>query len=518
MKVPCTTPAADGAAASGVLGRALVAAALYAVAAAPFAQPPSEQQPGLQPEPSQSEPQSEQQPAQQPEPQPAPPRSDLLFYDRPWPIAPDQFPPPPPPPEPSGSLQYMQREQTIEEYSDALQRAQTGGDAWSNRLAEQLLSLGDLQRQQGRHAEAAASFSHALHVGRVNSGLHSLGQLSTLEKLIGSHIALGDWQQADLYQDYLYYLQYKALGSDDPGLVPVLQRLADWNLLIFYIGYGEARGARLLRAQNYYRYAASLVEEHHGKADPRFAALQQGVAGAAYLASRNRSLMEELDRSQHRGAQSDIRHRIEGMRDVVRQGFDAGEKALQEVVDYYEAEYEAGHEAEPESRQESEPAPQPAPGPDTAPRLAAALTDLADWYLLFERRRTAAEHYGRAWEVLEGAADGGAEARQALFGQVELLPAFMPDSETFHLGEPSIMEGAGEGGSGLRYGYADLMFNVTADGGVRDVQLLSPASAVDSRQLERLRRVVRRSHFRPLVADGRLQDSEAHRFRYRYWY
>ena len=66
--------------------------------------------------------------------------------------------------------------------------------------------------------------------------------------------------------------------------------------------------------------------------------------------------------------------------------------------------------------------------------------------------------------------------------------------------------------------YADLIFDVTDTGEVRDVRTLSAETEDNKNQLSRLRRVVRTSHFRPIIIDGVPQRSANNVFRYRYWY
>ncbi len=52
-------------------------------------------------------------------------------------------------------------------------------------------------------------------------------------------MALGNWEEADTYNNYLFHVQQKAYGLNDPRLIPVLDRLATWNVQAFKIGYGN---------------------------------------------------------------------------------------------------------------------------------------------------------------------------------------------------------------------------------------------------------------------------------------
>ncbi|MED5530491.1 MAG: hypothetical protein VYA99_09055, partial [Pseudomonadota bacterium] len=71
---------------------------------------------------------------------------------------------------------------------------------------------------------------------------------------------------------------------------------------------------------------------------------------------------------------------------------------------------------------------------------------------------------------------------------------------------------------GLRSAYADVIFDVSAMGGVRNLRMQSEITEENSDQLSRLRREIRRSTFRPLIIEGQPVISRDHQFRYRYWY
>lgn len=458
-----------------------------------FAQQPQSPEQATQPE--QNAPQPEAAPAEPAAPAPAEPRARFLFYDRPAIVAPDT--PLPPPAEATPRTPSAAGGEEINRYRAALESEQIGGDAWGDGLAEQLMGLGNLQQRQGDHPGAIATFSRAVHVHRINHGLHAVQQVPAVEGMTRSQIALGDWQQADESQDYRYYVQRQAYGDiNDRRMIEVLTDIGDWNLQIFTLGYGDVRGIRLSRALAYYSHAAELVRAHFGPADSRFADLQRAVAYSAFLIDRHQVLMRELLLGEHRHAEEILFEVFPTLRrDYVRRGMETGERALQEVVQYYAGEYGSGANASPQLTAD----------------YAEALTALADWYLLFEERRAADEHYGRAWEVLGRLSDGQAR-QQAMFGTVTPLPHYAWDVH----GPAQAL--SAEGAGVLSYAYADLRFDVTDSGGVREVQLLSPITAANEAHKERLQRAVRRSFYRPRLEDGALTASPDNRFRYRYWY
>ena len=143
--------------------------------------------------------------------------------------------------------------------------------------------------------------------------------------------------------------------------------------------------------------------------------------------------------------------------------------------------------------------------------LAAAISNLGDWYVLFNQRRQARESYNVAWQIL-AELDNCDELIQQLFGQVVPIPTF---GRPTHLGTAPPNNSPREG---LRSAYADVIFDVSAMGGVRNLRMESESTEENSDQLSRLRREIRRSTFRPLIIEGQPVISRDHQFRYRYWY
>jgi len=145
--------------------------------------------------------------------------------------------------------QMLARREAIAAYSARVTKIESAGGVWDQGLVEELAALGRAQQELGEHAAAVDTLSRALHVNRINAGLHTLEQVPVVEAMIESYTALGDWGQADLYQNYLYYVQHRAYGIDDPRMIPVLERLGCWNLEAFTVGAGEPLGLRLFTAQ-----------------------------------------------------------------------------------------------------------------------------------------------------------------------------------------------------------------------------------------------------------------------------
>ena len=194
----------------------------------------------------------------------------LLYLDAPVAVFPGIDPDMPAPVvimDPEADPGFGQRLESIREYNLTLAEIELNGGVWDRQLIEELTALGSLQQQQGYHPDAIETFGRAIHVKRINTGLHTLEQIPAVEQLIESYMALGDWEQADLYNNYLFYLQQKAYCPDEPRIITVLDSLAKWNIRAFISGYVETLGMRLTTGVVIFISLSSPVVDHYARTD-----------------------------------------------------------------------------------------------------------------------------------------------------------------------------------------------------------------------------------------------------------
>ncbi|MDF1764924.1 MAG: hypothetical protein P1V29_00900 [Gammaproteobacteria bacterium] len=391
----------------------------------------------------------------------------------------------------------LARERAIDEYYASVADLEVNGGVWNPTLAEELSALGGLLQQQGEHEEAISVFDRAVHINRINSGLHSTGQLAAVEEKLQSQLALGLWGEADETFDYLYFIQRRAFGPDDPRMIPVLDSIAEWNLRAYYVGYGDSLGLRLSNALMYYSAAARMVRQYFGPQDSRLVNYMRGIASSSYLLSRHPELAADMNRADIRNSQSLMRERLAQPRGAASLGFSSGANALSQILKY-----------ELDKR-------------DDAIAIAEAFSNLADWYLLFGRIKDAHEQYLNAWNLLanQPAADTLLEQH---FGHIVHMPSFAGEQanalQKFAAMSDTVGDAAKDSKQALRHDYADVVLDVSENGIVRNVRVLSAETADNALQLSRLKRLVRDSTFRPVIKDGVPQRSQNNVLRYRYWY
>jgi len=440
--------------------------------------------------------------AQQAETEPAPPAETeqaqasgplvLLYLDAPVAVFPGVDPDMPAPVvvvDPEDDPGFGQRLDSIREYELTLEEIELFGGVWDRQLIEELTALGSLQQQQGYHPDAIETYDRAIHVNRINSGLHTLEQIPAVERLIESYMAVGDWEQADLYNNYLFYVQQKAYGPNDPRIIPMLDSLAKWNIQAFNIGYGDSLGMRLSTAMILFSAAARMVGTHYGPSDGRYVSYMEELASSAYLVAKNPQLMVEVGRPENRSMQQLLRDKLNESGSAQPAGYGSGERALLTIVRHY-------------SQREN-----------SVPELATALTNLGDWYLLFERRRRAITRYTQAWEILS-ISENGENQLQQLFGQVVPLPTYANQAVNFGGIDLAVKRDSGE----HAFATVDFVFDVTENGTVRSIRMLTEQTNKNSSLLGRVRRQLRNSMFRPVIEEGRPVRTKGNHFRYRYWY
>ena len=384
-------------------------------------------------------------------------------------------------------LQSGADSETIQRYVLAIEMIENTGGVWDSQLVEQLSTLGNLQQQRLNHPAAIEAYRRAIQINRIAQGLHTPDQIPFLENMIDSLVAAEEWEQADLYSDYLFFVQHKAYGINDPRLIPALERLASWNIRAFNLGYGDHLGARLSNAQMLLSAGLRAVVAHYGRQDERFLQYLKELARSAYYVKMYPEYLAGLDQPEFRARQENLRQKLNSFT-IYPRSFSLGEAALKDIITYHIQEN------------------------GSVFSIAEAITHLADWYLLFDRRSNAQSRYLQAWSLLSTEPDGD-QLKEKLFGRVVLLPTFMevPKNLEMRASVPKVR-------SNLTYSTADVSFSVSITGGVRDLDVLTEENDENANLLSRLRRSIRFSKFRPIIENGRPVHSAGHVFRYRYWY
>ncbi len=391
-----------------------------------------------------------------------------------------------------------------EQYEQQVARLESEYGTYDPRLGEQLLSQGRVYQQLQDHARALEVLKRAYHIQRVSAGLQNLAQVSILQRITESNIALRDWPAVDQNFDQLLWIYRRNYADGDQELLNVFGQVGRWKIQAYRERLLESDGYTMVSDAAYlYEKSIRLTEQRFGETDPRLVDLLYGHALASYQAMieyANRPLDKYVDR-QAASAVTYVQRctpvrtaggrtfmqcytvpvmnlgtysRAQDEKDMdVGRRFSAARRSLERIV----AIHAAHAELEPESH-------------------ADALAHLGDWHMLKGSTNTAMEYYQKAWQLLQGAPDGERKI-QALFGSPVVLPAL-------RLSLPSVDK---EVRPANPANFVTATYDVSKSGRVNNAQITdqSPDVAVSARR--NVLQSLRKNRFRPRLENGVAVDT-----------
>lgn len=388
---------------------------------------------------------------------------------------------------------------------------------------EALTTLGSLLQEQGDHEEAIRHFEQAMQLVRVSEGLFSERQLPMQAAIIDSHLALGDYEQADDMQASRLHLIRQNHPENSDTRRDAENRWARWNITYYLHHYlyraapdtfsitrqhaasrirqpsvfrsaqrspfefNTMRGTGPLRTGRYLSPMTPRLNEaqdqflehlESGSTEQRLATLKSLLAIAYYrnLEVAYRLRYQDIFREVNPVNFSDAQHIA---RDTYLEGVDLIEQLLEEL-------------------------------PAESPLRDELLLIEADWHLVFDYRNRADETYSRLHESLSTRLSG--EALTTFFnpGPVTLLPTYV----THQYSPQPWSERHAEGGSG----YLDTRLDINIDGSIRRVSITGSSSGTPDRLRLLLRDYLDTLVVRPPILNGALTRSRDQPVRFHYKY
>ncbi|MEX2525839.1 MAG: energy transducer TonB [Gammaproteobacteria bacterium] len=368
---------------------------------------------------------------------------------------------------------------SIERYRRRVDQLQAEHGAYHAQLSEALLSLGLSLSALDNHTEAADSFRTALHISRINHGLHSMEQLPYLELLIQENSIVNNLEELHKNYQYLYWLHKRNYGDNDPRLLPVISRAARWHLDNYRTTPAISPYTQLRNAEDLYNKAIDIIETHYGEQDPRLIDPLYELALSHYYTAVMADREEEFKiESEFRVSTRADYYEEDSAIDRILESYYKGKQALDRIVEIHEAH---GEESEADA--------------ELSPRShAVALTYLGDWNMLFDRPRSAVDKYSQAYALLEGNGAGN-ETLQNIFGNPQRLPTIaLPDQRQAQPEESRERDDLP---------YAIVAFDVLSNGRVRNIRVIEAKPEDNVRVVRTARRLVAGTKFRPRFEDGK---------------
>ena len=158
---------------------------------------------------------------------------------------------------------------TISRYQSLIQQLEAEHGVYYPAIAEALLGLGMAYKDLESHDEAADTFQRAMQISRVNQGLHSFDQLPYLEFLIKENREMENWEELNKNYQYLYWVNKRNYGENNPRLLDVIDRVTDAQIEIFNSNPELLTAEALVDRETMINRAVKIIEVNYGENDPR---------------------------------------------------------------------------------------------------------------------------------------------------------------------------------------------------------------------------------------------------------
>jgi len=356
---------------------------------------------------------------------------------------------------------------SVEVYLAALAEAHANTGAFDENIADIYNGLGSAFLQERNFDKARDAFHRGMHIERVNKGLYDLAQVAYLHRLSDTSRAQGDWRAAADYQQQSYSIQQHNFAKGDSELSLALLELVDVHLAAYSEIRGFEDGYRHL--EKAYAIGIAQIIEHlpdpGEQLDTYLALRERSVVMNYEMALLNVSATERAPIFVNRSSRGD-----ENDYKIVANYYLNGRQDLIRMIEVLEAH-----------------------GDDPV-RVAKAYTDLADWYLLFNKTNSAMEQYRLAYQTGSNYA-GSEEQIATMFANPVILPRY-----------------GLQGAANSKHKTHRLKYSVTVSkyGKAQAITLMEDSEDIPISSLRRGRAYLRTVRFRPYWVDNEPTRKENH--------
>ena len=376
---------------------------------------------------------------------------------------------------------YISPVDPVNEYLDAIESIEEDYGPYDSQLSDLYIGLGQSLMDQEEYEKARDAFYRGVMVKRVNLGPNSLEQTNHLYLLATIETMLGDSDAADEVLENIYFINENHYGEDSPEMLPVLERMYQW--------YMVARPPGSLQL-DYYDYkkvldlaedAADISEESNGEGHPDTAIAYKRLADAQFqmlrhLTGSGMPVTPENYVATTSGNQTPLGFGA----DPVYEHYNDARKAYKKYLDSLAADEST-----------------------TPVEYAEALAELGDWCLVLDRRRQSRTFYEYGYQVL--AQNEGFEEQARSFMSQPKPMHFVNSAEPIYLEElpPDLQQIS-----------LDVSMTVTNLGEVRSVEVLKAPEGISKGDLNRIKKRLLLTPFRPAMREGEVVTTKEFLWRY----
>jgi len=342
-------------------------------------------------------------------------------------------------------------------YTEVVSIAEYRHGNFHRELVGPLRALGEAYAASNDHASASQAWHRATVITRRNDGLFNTGQQELLKSICASQTALGKLPEAEQNLQYLWQIQERAYGAEDPRVMDALDALGDWY----------SRTGDFDRSRQIYGYALAMVHKKLGD-DPAMVPALRGYARSFLRALTVPGIAKEEPQIMTASATADFGPpvRVEPPPFLDPLGLpDIGANMLRKAVSILQTRSESSTEL-----------------------LVSTLLDAGDWYEIRQDPVTAATFYKKAWPLLK---ESGTAESQRMLERPVLIYLLPPSVSRKNRDAPpeEVVEKQ-----------AIAEFTVGADGSVQNAVIVE--EDVGARRAAETLKAVRNARYRPRLVDG----------------
>jgi tetratricopeptide (TPR) repeat protein len=381
-----------------------------------------------------------------------------------------------------GINESVTNSQSLSAYLNLIMEMEAKYGAYNPELIQVFVKKGHWHHEQVDYLAAAESYRSALHISKVNKGLHNFAQIELAELLSHALIALEDWQSLDDNLQYLLWLYRRNFTGEDDRLLAMIERVTNWYMQAYKLHRGGEAVSYLLKADELIEETTRRVAKYNGKYSQQLINLLQRTATINYQIANDiedtyimsYSVIQDVMMKNKRATPY---FNEAGVRDFYfDQSFYKGKRAFDRILEIHKRTL-----------------------PDSAVEYAKTLVYQGDYYLSLGRKWHAMGNYEKAHKMLQ-IYSVASEHVASLFGQPrQVEPFIIPGKEIVEIGQQQ---------------YIDAQFDVLSTGWPSHIRIVARKPKDNDQLRTRGKYAIASTRFRPRFEQGEPVNTEDVTLRY----
>jgi len=360
--------------------------------------------------------------------------------------------------------------ESVENYQLNIEELESKEGAYGQGVSQALLALGTLFQQNDKHTEAIKNFRRSLHLKRINEGLYGVGQIPIVERLINSLSEQKQWNSVDNRFRYLNWLYQRNYSEDALEVYPIKMQMGNWYLKSFTLKRAAEPTLDLINSYIAYNQAYNIQMSVHGQNDIRVLNALRGSLLVNYLLATTQVRAESISVNGEGEISSNMNSLVSKVSHMKQSSLRRGISLISHEIEIYLAQPTIDYSLVTNSK-----------------------LKMADWYLMFGKRKKAMDHYQSAYHYLAKHADDG-QVVEEIFSQ----PVVLPNFENMSTGTSLVLAGS-KPADDVDYVHASL--DITRYGTAQNVEIVE-SNLTNNAKRSRVLRSLRKAKYRPKISEG----------------